>query len=233
MRLQNQQNQTTTVHTMQVNETKNEAFEGDDLQEREKFTDKNGFLSWVGAKDCAKDKLIGHYAIQLMGIDAKEKQPTQPKINHYAYMKQKVKSKNDKTKNKTFKDCQTKWDEEEDTEEKLTTPLSVPEHYKKYTVEEQKIIWQKPNCQQPITGVSYEGPKDAKKIDLTGPNEDAKPVYIATDLAPIEEQHLVEILQEFRYLFARSYRDLKGVDPTVCQHTIPLQDDAKPSRQRP
>ena len=26
-------------------------------------------------------------------------------------------------------------------------------------------------------------------------------------------------------------KDLKGVDPTLCQHTIPLQDDAKPSRQ--
>ena len=100
-------------------------------------------------------------------------------------MKQKVKS-------------QAEWDEEEDTEEKLTTPLSVPEHYKKYTIEEQKIIWQKPNRQQPITGVSYEGPEDAKKIDLAGPNEDAKPVYIATtDLEPTEEKCLVEILQEF------------------------------------
>ena len=148
MRLQNQQNQTTIVHTMQFNETKNEAFKEDDLQERENFTDKNGFLSWVGAKDCVKDKLTGCYAIQLIGIDAKEKQPTQPKINHYAYMKQKVKSKIDKTKNKTFKDCQAEWDEEEDTEEKLTMPISVPKHYKKYTIDERKIIWQKP---QPST----------------------------------------------------------------------------------
>ena len=70
--------------------------------------------------------------------------------------------------------------------------------------------------------MSYEGPKDAKKIDLAGPNEDAKPVYIATDLEPIKEQHLVEILQEFRDVFAWSYKDLKGVDLTICQHTIPL-----------
>ena len=34
-------------------------------------------------------------------------------------------------------------------------------------------------------------------------------------------------------MFAWLYKDLKGVDPAVCQHTIPLQDDAKPSRQRP
>ena len=26
---------------------------------------------------------------------------------------------------------------------------------------------------------------------------------------------------------------MKGVDPEVCQHTIPMRDDAKPSKQRP
>ena len=104
----------------------------------------------------------------------------------------------------------------------MTTPLSVPEHYKNYTVEEQKIIWQKPNRQQPITGVSYEGLEDAKKIDLASPNEDAKPVYIATNLEPMEEQCLIEILQEFRDVFAWLYKHLKGVDLTVCQHTILL-----------
>ena len=27
--------------------------------------------------------------------------------------------------------------------------------------------------------------------------------------------------------------DLKGVDPEICQHSIPLKSDAKPSRQSP
>ena len=27
--------------------------------------------------------------------------------------------------------------------------------------------------------------------------------------------------------------DLKGVDPAICQHTIPMKDTAKPSQQRP
>ncbi|MCO5560567.1 hypothetical protein L7F22_014182 [Adiantum nelumboides] len=82
-------------------------------------------------------------------------------------------------------------------------------------------------------GVSYDGPEDAKKIDLASPGEDSKHVYIATDLEPEEEKELIEILQEFRDVFAWSYKDLKGVDPAVCQHTIPLRDDAKPSKQRP
>ena len=34
-------------------------------------------------------------------------------------------------------------------------------------------------------------------------------------------------------MFAWSYKDLKGVDPAICQHTIPLRDDAKASRQHP
>ena len=80
-------------------------------------------------------------------------------------MKQKVKSADVKDKNKVFKDFQAKWDKEEDTKEKLTTPLSVLEHYKKYTIEELKIIWQKSNSQQPVAGISYKGPKNAKKID--------------------------------------------------------------------
>ena len=32
--------------------------------------------------------------------------------------------------------------------------------------------WQKPNRELPAASVSYEGPNDAKKIDLTGLGED-------------------------------------------------------------
>ena len=33
--------------------------------------------------------------------------------------------------------------------------------------------------------------------------------------------------------FAWSYKDLKGVDPNIYQHTIPMREDAKPTRQHP
>ena len=183
MRLQNQQNKNIKVQAMRVNETRNDTIKEDDLQERENFTGKNEFLSWVGAHDCVKDKLTGYYAVQLMEINAEETKLTQPKLNHYKYMKQKLRSDDTNNGNDIFKDCQVEWDKEEDTEEKLTTSLSVPEHYKKYMVEEHKIIWQKPNRQQPIIGISYKGPKE--KIDLVGPNDDAKPICIATDLEPM------------------------------------------------
>ena len=54
---------------MQVNETRNKENKEDDLHERENVTGKNQFLSWVGAKNCIKDKVTSNYAIQMMGID--------------------------------------------------------------------------------------------------------------------------------------------------------------------
>ena len=62
MRLQNQQNKNVKVQTKQVDEMGNDTFKEDDLQERENFTGKNEFLSWDGAHDCMKDKVMGNYA---------------------------------------------------------------------------------------------------------------------------------------------------------------------------
>ena len=69
---------------------------GETCAKRDKLIGQNEFLSWDGANDCVKDKIIRNYAIQLMGIDTKEPKPSQPKVNHYEYMKQKVKSKDAK-----------------------------------------------------------------------------------------------------------------------------------------
>ncbi|MCO5581697.1 hypothetical protein L7F22_035586 [Adiantum nelumboides] len=68
---------------------------------------------------------------------------------------------------------------------------------------------------------------------LKKPGEEPKPAYIATDLTKEEKQLLIATLKKYRDVFAWSYKDLKGVDPSICQHTIPLKSDAKPSRQRP
>ncbi|MCO5592031.1 hypothetical protein L7F22_046025 [Adiantum nelumboides] len=82
-------------------------------------------------------------------------------------------------------------------------------------------------------GTSYDGPEKAKKIDLAEPGEEPKLAYIATDPTEEEEQLLIATLKQYKDVFAWSYKDLKGVDPSICQHTIPLKSDAKPSRQRP
>ena len=71
-----------------------------------------------------------------------------------------------------FEDCQEEWgSDEEEEEDKLTTRISVPSHYKKYEVEERKIIVQKPDRGKGVAGVSYDGQEEAKKIDLAQPGE--------------------------------------------------------------
>ena len=48
---------------------------------------------------------------------------------------------------------------------------------KKYTIEDQKVILQKPVREKPKTPrVSYDGPKDAKKIDLAKLGKEPKQV---------------------------------------------------------
>ena len=101
---------------MQVIETKNKTNNEDDLKERENFTGKNWFLSWVGDEDYHKEKVLGNYAIKLIGSNVMETKQNKLKVNHYKYMKQKVISKEIKDKNKKFQDFLVEWDKKEDTE---------------------------------------------------------------------------------------------------------------------
>ena len=109
----------------------------------------------------------------------------------------------------------------------------MPSHYKKYTVEEWKIVLQKPNREKVVVGVSYNGQEEAKKVDLAQLEEEPKLVYVLANLSEEEEKELIKLLKEFKDVFVWYYKDLKEVDLEVCQHTIPMRDDAKPCIQRP
>ena len=112
--------------------------------------------------------------------------------------------------------------------------VEVPSHYKKYTIQDRHILLQTPERQRTPPGTSFDGPENSKRIDLAKPGEVERPVYIANDLTPAEEQQeLIALLTEYRDVFTWSYKDLKEVDPSICQHTIPMRDDVKPTRQRP
>ena len=112
--------------------------------------------------------------------------------------------------------------------------ITTPSNFKTYTIQDQRIVTQSFDCERPKnTRESYDGPKEVKQIDLAQPKEEPKPVYIATNLQPPKEELLIQMLKQYRDAFAWSYKDLKGVESSVCKHTIPMRDDAKPSRQRP
>ena len=68
---------------------------------------------------------------------------------------------------------------------------------------------------------------------MVGENEEPKQVWIAFEIIEDEEKLLVETLKSYKNVFAWSYRDLKCVDPPICQHTTPMVQDVKPTKQRP
>ena len=75
------------------------------------------------------------------------------------------------------------WTSSSDNSESEEDAVSVPPNFKKFTIEDRKIILQKPIRVKPeVPGVSYDGPKDAKKIDLAEPGEESRPAWIATNL---------------------------------------------------
>jgi hypothetical protein len=60
---------------------------------------------------------------------------------------------------------------------------------------------------------------DDKKIYL---------VIISSKLSRKEEERLLEILRKHRGAMRYTLDDLKGISPTICQHAINMEPDAKP-----
>ena len=90
-------------------------------------------------------------------------------------------------------------DKEEITEEQV----DVPSAFKRYTIQDRTILLQKPKRQKPIENKeSYEGPKDAKQVDLALEGEEPRKVWMATYLSSEEEALLISTLREYRDVFA-------------------------------
>ena len=53
-------------------------------------------------------------------------------------------------------------------------------------------------------------------------------VQIGSTLSVQEREQLVDLLKEFRDVFAWSYKDMPGIDPEIVEHRIPLLPNAKP-----
>ncbi|KAK1663834.1 hypothetical protein QYE76_051993 [Lolium multiflorum] len=61
------------------------------------------------------------------------------------------------------------------------------------------------------------------------------PVIISAKLSDFEEERLLDILKKHRGAIGYTLDDLKGISPSICQHAINMEDDAKPvvEHQRP
>ena len=54
------------------------------------------------------------------------------------------------------------------------------------------------------------------------------PVIISASLSEHEEERLLKTLRKHRAAIGYTLDDLKGISPTLCQHKIKLEKDAKP-----
>ena len=54
------------------------------------------------------------------------------------------------------------------------------------------------------------------------------PVIISSKLTEYEEERLLQILKKHRGAIGYTLDDLKGISPSICQHAINMEDDAKP-----
>ena len=56
------------------------------------------------------------------------------------------------------------------------------------------------------------------------------PVIISANLSEHEEERLLKTLDKHRAAIGYTLDDLKGISPTLCQHKINLEENAKPVR---
>jgi hypothetical protein len=81
-------------------------------------------------------------------------------------------------------------------------------------------------------------PKEDHVFDLKPLPDDLKYAYIddkkiylvtiSSKLSGKEEERLLEILRKHRGAMGYTLDDLKGISPTICQHAINVEPDAKP-----
>ena len=59
-----------------------------------------------------------------------------------------------------------------------------------------------------------------------------KMIKIGKNASPQETKSIENLIREYKDVFAWTYDDLKSFDPAIIEHTIPLNEGAKPYRQK-
>ncbi|XP_070047111.1 uncharacterized protein [Nicotiana tomentosiformis] len=72
---------------------------------------------------------------------------------------------------------------------------------------------------------------DALKEVNLGTDEEPRPTYLSALLEVDEESTYIELLKEFRDVFAWSYKEMTGLDPKVAIHHLAVKNGARPVKQ--
>ena len=75
------------------------------------------------------------------------------------------------------------------------------------------------------------GGNEEEEVKL-GEGDDEKTIRINKNLPESFKKELLNLFVEYKDVFAWNHTELKGIDPRVCQHKIPLKMDAKPVRMQ-
>ncbi|XP_039169970.1 uncharacterized protein LOC120294106 [Eucalyptus grandis] len=63
-------------------------------------------------------------------------------------------------------------------------------------------------------------------------DEDPKEIKIGANLPKDEAEHLTQLLKEYQDIFAWTYADMPGLDPSIVEHCLPTNPDMRPKKQK-
>ena len=65
---------------------------------------------------------------------------------------------------------------------------------------------------------------ELKELNL-GTNENLRPIYVSVFLSHSEEKSYLELLLDYKDVFAWSYKEMTGLDPKVAMHQLMVNHD--------
>jgi len=63
-----------------------------------------------------------------------------------------------------------------------------------------------------------------------GTNEEPHRIHVSSSLTPEEENQYLELLSEYRDVFAWNYKEMHGFDPKVIVHRLSIKRDISPKK---
>ncbi|KAM1067049.1 hypothetical protein ACFX2B_022137 [Malus domestica] len=63
---------------------------------------------------------------------------------------------------------------------------------------------------------------DLKELNL-GTSEEPKPIYVSTLLSADEIEEYYQLLMEYKYVFAWTFKEMPDLDPTIVVHRLAVK----------
>ena len=88
------------------------------------------------------------------------------------------------------------------------------------------------NSDHHFTNERVSPPFDDLETVHLGIAEQPRELRIGTTLSADERDSLLRLLRSYLDVFAWSYEDMSGLDPSIVQHHLPLVSHARPVKQK-